>query len=89
VSTPPVDTQTIQQSGGGLSFGSNSTPPKVTTTTISQSGGGLSTRGKPGTAVAVSRGGKAVELKVKKPLSPVIDKRSVKQKLKDAQARRN
>lgn len=88
---PPVDTQTIAERGGTLG-GSQSTQKPIDTQTIAERGGGLggdkATTPKTDTQTIAQRGG-GLQSKGKKSVNPVIDKRSVKQKLKDAQTRRN
>lgn len=89
---PPIDVQTVDARGGGLGGPRNDTPP-VDTQTITQRGGGLggdvSGRNTTDTKTITQRGGGLSTRGGKQPLNPVIDKRTVKQKLKDAQTRRN
>lgn len=83
---PPTTTQTIAEAGGGLG-GPRTDGPKVTTTNIN---GGLGGQDKPNVTTTKINGGLGFKgNKTKQPTNAVIDKRSVKQKLKDAQTRRN
>lgn len=89
---PPIDVETIDQRGGTLG-GSQSTQKPVDTQTVAERGGTLGgdkkDQPKTDTKTIAERGGTLTSRGGKSSLNPVIDKRTAKQKMKDAQNRRN